>query len=90
MRLPLIVPALLLAAAANAQQADTQPQPNAPAAAADKQICRRTTPATGSHMPGKRECHTAAEWSAMNKGRVIMGTGSAPPQVEMMNVGNQR
>ena len=37
--------------------------------AAEKRICRREAPATGSVMPGKRICHTKAEWDAISEER---------------------
>ena len=42
--------------------ADVAPEP---AKATDKPICHRNAPATGSTMPGKRVCKTAAEWKAL-------------------------
>jgi len=54
--LPLVV-MLAFAAPVVAQEAPTVDK-------SQKKICR-TLPATGSIM-GKRECHTKAEWDAMN------------------------
>ena len=37
--------------------ADDAPKPDEP-----RKICRTQPPKTGSNRPGKRICHTAAEW----------------------------
>lgn len=60
MRLGLLTGLLLLAAPATAQES----QPVAPAP--EKKICR-STPATGSILGKKRECHTKAEWAAISE-----------------------
>lgn len=59
MRLLPLTGLLLIAAPAVAQDAQ-------PAAKAEKKICRRTGPATGSIMGGKAVCHTKTEWSAID------------------------
>ncbi len=73
---------LLVAAPVSAQTAKAKTIPGA----ADKKICRREE-STGSIMPGKRTCHTLAEWrqideanekanDAFRNGRPNTGTGS--------------
>ena len=52
--------AVLLAAPAFA---DDSPKPDEP-----RKICRLQAAPTGSHRPGKRICHTAAEWKARDSG----------------------
>ncbi|WP_394998663.1 hypothetical protein [Sphingomonas sp.] len=43
--------------------ADDAPKPEEP-----RKICRQQPPKTGSNRPGKRFCHTAAEWKARDSG----------------------
>jgi hypothetical protein len=61
-------------------------QPANKADPADRLICRHTE-VTGSHLGGKRECHTKREWDQMahdaedgvnNAQRTIPGSGSSP------------
>ena len=70
---------VLLPLPALAQAADQQPAPNpenatvsAPAPAADapkpvKIVCVKTQADTGSHMGGRRECHTEQEWAMIHR-----------------------
>ena len=62
MRLILISLAGAVAFAAPAL-ADDAPKPDEP-----RKICRQQPPKTGSNRPGKRFCHTAAEWKARDSG----------------------
>jgi hypothetical protein len=48
-----------------AQAAAGAPAPTPPKPDAEKRICRSETIETGSIMPGKRICHTKAEWAAI-------------------------
>ena len=52
--------AFLLAAPAMADDAPANPEP--------RKICRQQPAPTGSNRPGKRICHTAAEWKARDSG----------------------
>jgi hypothetical protein len=38
-------------------------------------VCAENPPATGSHMPGAKECHTVAEWNTIHNalGRAVQG-----------------
>ena len=73
MLLPVLAASVLTLAAAPAQAATTaQPvvtpaataAPATPAEDPNRRICRRFT-ATGSLVPSKRECRTAAEWDRL-------------------------
>jgi len=59
MRFSPLVALLFFSAPAIAQ--DAQPADKTAEKPAEKQICRRVE-VTGSYLPGKRECHTKAEW----------------------------
>ena len=68
MRMVPLVALLVLSTPATAQQTPATPdaaqqQPAQPA----KQVCRRYN-TTGSIMPGKRVCHTVAEWRKIDEG----------------------
>ena len=52
--------AVLLASPAFADDAPKSDEP--------RKICRQQPPKTGSNRPGKRFCHTAAEWKARDSG----------------------
>ena len=52
--------AFLLAAPAMADDAAVTKEP--------RKICRQQPAPTGSNRPGKRICHTAAEWKARDSG----------------------
>ena len=41
---------------------------DAPKPTEERKICRQQPPKTGSNRPGKRICHTAAEWKARDSG----------------------
>ncbi|WP_200885032.1 hypothetical protein [Croceibacterium mercuriale] len=80
MLLPVLAASVLTLAAAPAQATATaQPvatpaaaAPAAPAADPDRRICRRFT-ATGSLVPGRRECRTAAEWDRIAERAQVQG-----------------
>jgi hypothetical protein len=80
--------------AAPAPTTATPPAPAAdattPAAApdADKVICRRGAPPTGSFVMPKPECHTRAEWAAHPNG-VGAGAGTGVTTYGSMNHGGQ-
>lgn len=84
MLLPVLAASVLTLTAAPAQemtQAGTAPQPvaapapaeaAAPPAAPNKRICRRFA-ATGSMIPSRRECRTAAEWDRLAEANQAQG-----------------
>ncbi|MEN3748027.1 hypothetical protein TPR58_12700 [Sphingomonas sp. HF-S3] len=55
-----------LIAAIGVQDAPATQAAPAPAAKAEKKICRSAAP-TGSRLKGKSTCHTAAEWREINE-----------------------
>lgn len=63
------------AAQASAAQPAAAPVPAAaaePAADPNKRICRRFA-STGSMIPGRRECRTAAEWDRLAEASQVQG-----------------
>jgi hypothetical protein len=48
-------------------QTATQPPGAAAPVSDDKMVCRTMDPATGSRLGARRECHTQAQWDAMQR-----------------------
>ena len=52
---------------ADTTSAQTATQPATAVADPDKTVCRTMDPATGSRLGARRECHTQAQWDAMQR-----------------------